>query len=80
MVVDVSGSAGGEWTLVRDADRWSLSRGAPATETTRVRLDHEAAWRLLFNALPESDAAHTLSITGHAELARPLLRARSVIV
>ena len=80
VAIDVTGAAGGEWTLVRDADRWSLWRGAPDAETTRVRVDQEAAWRLLFNALPEADAAHALRITGRAELAQPLLRARSVIV
>ena len=80
VTLEVSGSAGGEWTLMREADGWSLWRGAPDAEATRVRVEQDAAWRLLFNALPESDAAHALSVTGDTELARPLLRARSVIV
>jgi uncharacterized protein (TIGR03083 family) len=80
VVVDVSGPAGGRWTLVRERDRWTLLSGEPASETARVRLDQDAAWKLLFNALPEAEAAHATSITGRAELAGPLLRARSVIV
>lgn len=80
LVIDVSGPSGGAWTLVRDRDRWTLSQGEPASETARVRLDQDAAWRLLFNALPEADAARAAQVTGRAELVAPLLRARSVIV
>jgi hypothetical protein len=80
MVIDVSGPSGGAWTLARERDRWTLSDGRPAADTTHVGLDQDAAWRLLFNALPEPDAARAVRITGRAELAAPLLRARSVIV
>ena len=80
VVVDVNGPAGGQWTLVRDRDGWALSPGVPAAETTRVRVDEDAAWKLLFNALPVADAARAISISGRADLAAPLLRARSVIV
>ena len=79
-MVDINGPAGGQWTLVRDRDGWTLSRGVPAAETTRVRVDEDAAWKLLFNALPVADAARAISISGRADLAAPLLRARSVIV
>ena len=80
VVIDVGGSAGGQWTLVRERDRWTLSQGEPATATTRVHLDEDAAWKLLFNAMPDVHAAHAVSISGRGDLARPLLRARSVIV
>ena len=40
----------------------------------------DAAWRLLFNAMSASDAVKAVSISGRAELAAPLLKARSVIV
>ncbi len=80
IVIDVSGPSGAAWTLARERDRWTLSEGVPASETTRVRLDQDSAWQLLFNALPQRDAARAARITGRAELAVPLLRARSVIV
>jgi hypothetical protein len=57
-----------------------LFRGGPQAPAARVRLTDEAAWKLLFNALPESDAARAVQIEGRAELGRALLRARSVIV
>jgi uncharacterized protein (TIGR03083 family) len=80
IVIDVRGPSGGAWTLVREGDRWTLSDGTPDRETARVRLDQEAAWRLLYNALPEAEAGRAVLVTGRTELAAPLLRARSVIV
>jgi hypothetical protein len=43
-------------------------------------VDSHRAWRLFFNALPVSQALSLVSVTGDGALARPLLRARSVIV
>jgi hypothetical protein len=47
--------------------------------TSRIRLDDDTAWKLLFNALPERDAAEAVLVEG-SELGFALLRARSVIV
>ena len=80
VVIDIRGAAGGQWTLAREARHWTLSRGQPPTASARIRLDDEAAWKLLFNALPETDAASAVHIEGRTELATGLLRARSVIV
>jgi len=80
VVIDVSGPAGGRWTLMRENERWTLSRGEPSVATTRIRLEDDAAWKLLFNALSENDAARAVRVEGSAQLATALLRARSVIV
>ena len=80
VVLDIDGPAGDTWTLMREPDRWTLWRGEPATITTRVRIGDDHAWQLLYNALPEAAASRALGIDGRADLARPLLRARSVIV
>src|SRR6185436_16925238 len=80
LVVDVTGASGGQWTLSRDDRHWRLFRGTPSASTALVRLTDEDAWRLLFNALSEHDAAAVLQLEGRAELGRALLRARSVVV
>lgn len=80
VVIEVTGNAGGRWTLVREHDRWRLWCGEAGAATTRLRLDDDAAWRLLFNALPEAEAALIVHIEGRADLGRALLQARSVIV
>lgn len=80
VAIDITGASGGRWTLSREEQRWTLSRGEPASVTTRLRLSDETAWRLLFNALPEPEAAGAVVVEGRTELGRALLRARSVIV
>jgi uncharacterized protein (TIGR03083 family) len=80
IVIDISGAGGGQWTLSREEQRWTLSRGEPPAATARIRLTDDTAWKLLFNALPERDAAREVHIEGRADLGRALLRARSVIV
>jgi uncharacterized protein (TIGR03083 family) len=80
LVFDVSGAAGGKWTLSKDVERWIIQAGEPPAPTTRVRLADSTAWQLLFNALPERDAIKVVQVEGHAALAAPLLNARSVIV
>jgi uncharacterized protein (TIGR03083 family) len=80
LVMHVTGSSGGTWTLMRDTHRWTVRRGEPVAATSRIRLDDDMAWRLLFNALPAAEAARSVQIEGRADLAEALLRARSVIV
>jgi hypothetical protein len=81
VAIDIDGPSGGRWTLQREQHCWTLWCGVPpAATTTSVRLNEETAWKLLFNALSEDDAARAIEIEGDADLGRPLLRARSVIV
>jgi uncharacterized protein (TIGR03083 family) len=80
VVIDISGASGGQWTLLREEQRWTLSRGEPQLATTRIRLNDETAWKLLFNALSASDASRAVDVEGRRELGLALLRARSVIV
>jgi uncharacterized protein (TIGR03083 family) len=80
IVVEVGGPAGGRWTLTREPDAWTIASGAPTSPTARVRVEDRLAWRLLFNALSETEAIRALRVEGPAELAQPFLRARSVIV
>jgi uncharacterized protein (TIGR03083 family) len=80
VTLDVSGPAGGQWTLTREASRWKISAGVPPVPTTRIRLRDDIAWKLLFNAFKDTQAADAIRVEGLVELGTPLLRARSVIV
>ena len=80
VVLDVSGDAGGSWTLRRETEGWRLQSGRPADPTTHIRLSDETAWRLLFHALPEDSGREAVNVEGDLSLAEPLLRARAVIV
>jgi uncharacterized protein (TIGR03083 family) len=77
---DITGGSGGHWTLVRDAQRWTLWCGQSSPVTARLELNADTAWKLLFNALSADAAEHAIRIEGRAELGRAILRARSVIV
>jgi uncharacterized protein (TIGR03083 family) len=80
VTIDISGASGSQWTLSRAVQHWTLSRGEPAAPTARIRISDGTAWKLLFNALPENEAARAVVLEGRTDLGRALLRARSVIV
>jgi uncharacterized protein (TIGR03083 family) len=80
VTVEVTGDAGGVWTLRRGEDRFSLWAGEERAETARVTMSDDTAWRLLFNALPPDRAEALVVRSGDPALSAPLLRARSVIV
>ena len=78
--IDITGASGGQWTLVRDEQRWTLWCGQLSSADARVQLNADTAWKLLFNALSADDAEPAIRIEGRLELGRAILRARSVIV
>jgi uncharacterized protein (TIGR03083 family) len=80
VVLQVSGPAGGQWTLLRGESEWTLWQGEADEATACIALADDSAWKLLFNALPASESSQAVRITGSVELAAPLMRARSVIV
>src|SRR5262249_914763 len=80
VVIDISGPAGGTWTLLREVSRWTLFKGEPSSTNARIRLTDDSAWKLLFNALADDEAARAVDVDGRAELGDAFLRARSVIV
>lgn len=80
VVVDVSGPAGGTWTLTRAADRWTLATGEPPRADARAKMTEDTAWRLLLHALPAADAEIAIVVSGDRELLAPLVKARAVIV
>jgi uncharacterized protein (TIGR03083 family) len=80
LTLDVSGPAGGRWTLERSAGAWRLMDGAPASPAARAAMTDDAAWRLLFNGLPREAAREAIQVTGDETLAAPLLQARSIVI
>jgi uncharacterized protein (TIGR03083 family) len=80
LTIEITGAAGGLWTLRRDLTRFRLWAGEEAGEAARVAMSDDTAWRLLFNALPGNSADALVTRSGDPALSAPLLRARSVIV
>jgi uncharacterized protein (TIGR03083 family) len=80
LTIEITGPAGGVWTLTRVDSSWTLWSGQDRGETARVTLSDDTAWRLLFNALPAEHADRLVTRSGEPAVYGPLLRARSVIV
>ena len=81
LVLEVSGPAGGVWTLSREDHQWTLWRGRmDQVPSAHVELSDDSAWRLLYNALTPTDAASAIRIEGDSELTDPLVRVRSIVI
>ncbi len=80
LTIEITGTAGGVWTLKRDDGGWKLWAGQESGESARVTMSDDTAWRLLFNALPPDRAENLVTRSGDPVVFGPLLGARSVIV
>ncbi|MGH9366276.1 MAG: maleylpyruvate isomerase N-terminal domain-containing protein [Thermoanaerobaculia bacterium] len=80
VVVEITGEAGGTWSLLRTASDWTLWRGEAADAALRARLDSDSAWRLFFNALSPDEARRHIAFAGDATLSERLIAARGVMV
>jgi uncharacterized protein (TIGR03083 family) len=80
ILIEITGDAGGFFTLRRNDDRWTVLQGADGHHHAHAALSDDTAWRLLFNALSADEAQRRVQQSGEADLLEPLLRARSVIV
>jgi uncharacterized protein (TIGR03083 family) len=71
VTIEVTGDAGGAWTLVRDPDAWRLFAGALPHVATHVRVDQDTAWRMFFKQRSREQVLAAMSISGRADLAQP---------
>ena len=79
----ISGPAGGQWWLLREARGWVLSGETPSpapAATTTVELDAESAARTWYAGRAPQPAAERARITGDAVLGQAVLRARALMV
>ncbi|HYH07829.1 MAG TPA: maleylpyruvate isomerase N-terminal domain-containing protein [Thermoanaerobaculia bacterium] len=67
------------WSLVREADHWSLQEGAAPNPAATVQVTRDDAWRLFFNVYGRDAAASVLTIEGDRALASHFVHARSVM-
>ncbi len=80
LLVEVTGRAGGVWSVLADPEGWRAWRGRATDVAARVTLDADTAWRLLFNALPAAEARRRVRASGDRELVDAFLAARAVMV
>jgi uncharacterized protein (TIGR03083 family) len=75
----IRGEAGGDWTLRREPQGWSLFTGRDDHPATRVSMDQETAWKLFSKGLSRETAQQSVGIEGDPNLGEPVLRALAVM-
>jgi uncharacterized protein (TIGR03083 family) len=73
VVFIITGEAGGVWTLKREAGTWNLYAGESDSSVCEVRVDQDAAWRLLTKGLSRETAEARVEIAGDDRLGKPFL-------
>ena len=75
----IEGEAGGEWSVVRQDERWLLRTGLGGTARSQVRIGQEAAWRLFTNGLSKKRALEEARLEGDRSLGLVMLDAVAII-
>jgi hypothetical protein len=79
--IAVDGDAGGRWSLVREAGRWSLRAGEAAGDVrARVSFEAASAARLWYSGRAFQPSAKAAAAEGDAALCQAVLSARAVMV
>ncbi len=68
---EITGEAGGAWTLVREQSGWRLFTGALDHAAAHVRVDQDTAWRMFFKQKTRDEVLAAMAVGGRADLARP---------
>ena len=68
---EVTGEAGGAWTLVRDPDSWRLFAGSLPHVAAHVRVDQDTLWRMFFKQRTRDEVLGAMAVGGRTDLAHP---------
>ena len=71
VTVEITGEAGGQWTLVREMAGWRLFTGALEHAAAHIRVDQDLAWRMFFKQRSRDEVLAAMAIGGRADLAQP---------
>jgi uncharacterized protein (TIGR03083 family) len=73
--IEITGAAGGVWTLLRESHGWRLLAGRDAKAACFVQIHQDLAWRLFTRGISRGDAEGQLKIEGNEALGGQLLDA-----
>jgi uncharacterized protein (TIGR03083 family) len=79
LLLEITGEAGGVWTLARGGEDWRLYSGSSQAPAARVTMDQDTAWKLFSKGLSAERARREIRIEGDATLGRPVLGALAVM-
>ena len=79
IVFEITGEAGGDWTLVREGPAWTLYASSSGEADCRVRMDQDTAWRRLTQGLSPEQALARIEIAGDRAWGEPVAKMLSVM-
>lgn len=79
IVVTVTGDTGGSWYLIREADKWVLSKDKVELPTVIITIDPDTAWKLFSKSLRPEQIMDKIRITGDRKLREVALNMVSVM-
>jgi uncharacterized protein (TIGR03083 family) len=77
--IEITGDAGGAWSLVRTNARWALYAAVSTPSHATTTLDQETAWRLFTKGITPAAARMRVRLSGDASLAAQVLQTVSVL-
>ncbi len=77
--VHMTGQAGGDWALLRQAGKWQLLYGTAPHAAASIELNQDLAWRLFTKGINPAEAQAQVQVAGDAALVRPVLQMVSIM-
>lgn len=77
--IQVTGDAGGEWSLIMEGTHWQLFAGRDPQASCRVQLDQDLAWRLFTKGVTREEAGRQVQMNGDVALGEKVLDMVSIM-
>lgn len=77
--LEVTGPAGGTWSIVREVDGWWPTADRPSDPIAALRLDQDTAWRLFTRGISQEEARLTTIVSGDPAITDAMLGMVSII-
>lgn len=75
----ITGEAGGEWSVVRQGERWVLWEGVPPNAASLVTIEQDLAWRLFTKGVSKEEALQQVQVEGERFLGLNVLETVSIL-
>jgi uncharacterized protein (TIGR03083 family) len=79
IVLQITGQAGGDWSLLRQDDAWVLYSGSAANPSARVSIPQDWAWRIFTKGASLQDSRAQIRVEGDERLGVEVLRMVSIM-
>jgi uncharacterized protein (TIGR03083 family) len=79
IVFQITGEAGGDWTLQCENAAWTLYTGQGTSPACTITMDQDVAWRLLTKGLSRDQAISRITVAGDQNLGQPIFSMLAVM-